>query len=408
MSRIHFSVTNGWIAIAALALAFPAAVAGQADAPKTDAGQAAAPQADVPAATTGAPQADKATTDATRVESAGTEGVKPGEPTDPKARKTYASALDWERHGHDDTALDDFRKANKQDGGRCWECLRRAYNLANRLDAYKDAVDIARDWLPAAQSDKERGEVEFRLAMALQEQGIKEKKDKCIAESADDFKAAIEHDPKLARAHYHYGVTLARLHQDDAARAEFAAFLDQDRKNPTLHPRAERFVDRIELARATMAPPFSLTTLDGRHVTMDDLAGKVVLIDFWATWCGPCRDALPHMRYIAKKFDGQPFVMLSIDLDNDEAKWMQFVQKNEMNWMQYRDVGGFSGRIARAFSVSAIPATFSIDADGVLEDQHVGDADIEGKLKKMIARAVEMGNRKPEPLVEGKAPETAN
>jgi thiol-disulfide isomerase/thioredoxin len=203
-------------------------------------------------------------------------------------------------------------------------------------------------------------------------------------------------EPQLALAHYAYGVALAHLHQDDAARAEFAAFLDKDEKNPGLHNRAKRYEERIELARATMAPAFSLTTLDGQHISMDGLAGKVVLIDFWATWCGPCREALPHIRQIAHKFDGQPLVVLSISLDKDEAKWKDFVGKNGMTWMQYRD-GGFEGRIAKRFNVTAIPATFTIDADGVLEDQHVGDADIEGKLKKLIARAVEVANRKPAP-----------
>jgi thiol-disulfide isomerase/thioredoxin len=355
---------------------------------------------------TNAPEPDAAKPEAVKKVATEADAIKPGEPTDPKARKTFASALDWEKNRHDDAALDDFRKANKQDGGHCWECLKRAYALAIKLDAYKDAVDIARDWLPQAPSDMDKGQIEFRLAMALQEQGIKEKKDKCIAESADDFKSALEHDPGLARAHFHYGVTLARLHQDDAARAEFTAFLDQDHKNPTLHPRAERFVENVELARAKMAPPFFVTTLDGQHISMDSLAGKVVLIDFWATWCGPCVEAVPHIRQIAKKFDGQPFVVLSISLDSDGAKWSQFVEKNGMTWMQYRD-GSFSGRIAKQFGVTAIPATFSIDADGVLEDQHVGDADIEGKLKKLIARAVQVSNRKPEPSIADKAPDGA-
>ena len=142
-----------------------------------------------------------------------------------------------------------------------------------------------------------------------------------------------------------------------------------------------------------MAPPFSFTTLDGKNVSMDGLAGKVVLIDFWATWCGPCREALPHIRSIAKKFDGQPFVVISISLDKDEAKWKDFVAKNGMTWLQYRNGAGFEGNIAKQFSVTAIPATFTIDADGVLEDQHVGDADIEGKLKKLVARAAEVARQ---------------
>src|SRR6202042_3885866 len=104
--------------------------------------------------------------------------------------------------------------------------------------------------------------------------------------------------------------------------------------------------------------------------------------------CGPCREALPHMRSLAKSFAGQPLVVLSISLDDDEQKWKDYVAKNDMTWLQYRD-GGFTGAIAKMFSVEAIPHTFTIDADGVLQDEHIGDASIEGKLKKLIAKARE-------------------
>jgi thiol-disulfide isomerase/thioredoxin len=385
MFRIHLLEHKKLIGVAALALGIWIGL----------------PAAGICQAGTPAPDATK--TDAAKPDVARTDAAKSSEPTDPKARKTFASAIDGEKRGKNDAALDDFRKANKQDGGHCRECLKRAYALALKLDAYKDAVEIARDLLPLAQTDPEKVAVHFELAMALQAQGIKEKKDKFYPESSDEFKSALQINPKFARAHYHYGVTLAYLHQDDAARAEFSAFLDQDHMNPTLHPRAERFVDHIELARATMAPPFEITTLNGRHITMDSLAGKVVLIDFWATWCGPCREALPHIQKIAKKFDGQPLVVLSISQDTDQAKWRDFVGKNGMTWLQYCD-GDFPGRIGAKFNVHAIPATFTIDADGVLEDQHVGDADIEGKLKTLIARAVEMNNRAPVTAAADKAP----
>ena len=114
-----------------------------------------------------------------------------------------------------------------------------------------------------------------------------------------------------------------------------------------------------------------------------------VIVDFWATWCGPCREALPHIRDIARKFQGQPLVVLSVSLDSDEAKWKDFVAKNGMSWLQVRD-GRWTGKIATEFGVTAIPATFTIDADGVLEDQHVGDASIEGKLKKLVAQAAQV------------------
>jgi peroxiredoxin len=405
MLRVHGFALQRLIVSAMLlqpfGLALPANGEMQSDTTQAPARNTGTPK---PAASgTDAPQAVPPRTDANA------DAPKPGEPTDPKARKTYAGAIDWERHKFYDSAMEDFRKANKQDGGHCWECLRRAYNLAVKLDAYKDAEQIARDMLPLAESDSDKGNAHFRLAMVLQERGVKEKKDQCIQDSSDEFKTALQLDPKLAKARYHWGVTLARLHQDDAARAQFSAFLDEDRKNPSLHERAERFVDHVELARATMAPPFMATTLDGQHISMDSLAGKVVLIDFWATWCGPCVNALPNIRHIAHKFEEQPFVVLSISLDSDEAKWKSFVEKNGMTWLQVRD-GGYNGAVSKKFGVTAIPATFSIDADGVLEDQHVGDANIEGKLKKMVARAVEVANRKPAaaPAAADATPDAAN
>jgi thiol-disulfide isomerase/thioredoxin len=327
---------------------------------------------------------------------------KPGEPADPKARKTFAEAVEWQHKNAIIEAIDQYRKANKQDGGHCTECLKRAYSLALNNGLYDQAADVARDWLAISATDAEKGFNHYRLAVALQRKGIADKKDKCFSDSCEEFKASADLMPSLSLTHYMRGVSLAHLHQDDAARAEFDAFLKQDTQNPDMRQRAGRYRENIELARAKMAPPFSVTTIDGQHLSMDDLAGKVVLLDFWATWCGPCREALPHVRQIAQKFAGQPFVVLSVSLDNDESKWRDFVAKNEMTWLQYRD-GGFTGPLSRQFNVQAIPATFTIDADSVLDDQHVGDANIEGKLKKLIAKAVEANSHKPAPVPSGNA-----
>src|SRR5208282_470287 len=152
---------------------------------------------------------------------------------------------------------------------------------------------------------------------------------------------------------------------------------------------ARRIIANPVRAREPFAPDFSFTTQEGVTVSNATLQGKVVLLDFWATWCEPCREALPHVRDIAKKFQEQPLVIMSVSLDEDEAKWKDFIAKNGMTWINYRD-GGFKGPVAKLFGVEAIPHTFTIDADGVLQDEHIGDAAIEGKLKKLLARAREL------------------
>lgn len=319
--------------------------------------------------------------------------TKPGEPTNPKARKTFESAIEWEKHHAFAAAIDSYHKANKQDGGHCTACLERAYKLEMATGDFKGAQADAMAMGSLAVSRDDRAAAHYRAGLAAQNLGVATRKDKCFTESCEEFQAALDAAPQLTPAHYGLGISYARLHQDDAARREFATFLKQDTAAPVLHERAQRFLENVELARASMAPPFSLTTIDGQHISMDELAGKVVLIDFWATWCGPCREALPHIQNIARKFAGQPLVVLSISLDSDEGKWKDFVARHDMTWLQYRD-GGFDGPMATRFGVRAIPATFSIDADGVLQDQHVGDASIEGKLKKMVARAAELGSHK--------------
>jgi peroxiredoxin len=101
------------------------------------------------------------------------------------------------------------------------------------------------------------------------------------------------------------------------------------------------------------------------------------------------------MKRMVQKFSGEPFVVLSISLDTDQDKWKSFIEKNEMTWLQYFD-GGWTGPMARLFNVTAIPHTFTIDADGVLREEKTGDASIEGRLKKLIAQAREL--QKPQGL----------
>jgi thiol-disulfide isomerase/thioredoxin len=218
------------------------------------------------------------------------------------------------------------------------------------------------------------------------QEGLHKQKAEYFTRAHEEASKALAAYPNFADAFYIDGLALAHLQQDDAAKASFEQFVKLKTADDPNRQRALRYISRPELVRARMAPPFAVTATSGQKISLDDLQGKVVLLDFWATWCGPCREALPHLKNVAKKFQGEPLVILSVSLDSDELKWKDFITQNEMSWPQYRD-GGFEGSVAKLFGVKAIPHTFTIDADGVLQDEHIGDASIEGKLKKLLARA---------------------
>jgi thiol-disulfide isomerase/thioredoxin len=319
-------------------------------------------------------------------------------PTDVKAQKTYSEAVQALRIQRYFDALDKFKKANKQDGGHCSLCLTQVVSLASQVGDFKAADSASRDLIALAQTPAEAAKAHYQHGVLLLQQGSAKNKNDLFSEANEEFKTALSTDPKNTAWLYAQGLALARLKQDDSAKTSFQQVAELARAGSITRSRALRFAARPELARERMAPAFALTAAGGQRVSMDELEGKVVLLDFWATWCGPCREALPHMKRIAQKFAGQPLVILSISLDNDEQKWKAFVAQNEMTWLQYRD-GGFEGPIAKLFDVRAIPHTFTIDSDGVLQEEKIGDASVEGKLKKLIVEARELQeSRNPEAL----------
>ncbi|HJZ65337.1 MAG TPA: redoxin domain-containing protein [Candidatus Acidoferrum sp.] len=314
----------------------------------------------------------------------------PDGPTDEKAKKTYANALEETKSRSKLIfALDDFKKADKQDGGHCKACQQQMVKYGIELGEWKTAELGATEMIAEAKESKEIALARYRLAAVLVNEGKEKHKEEFFSRAHEEIEKALAAVANFPDAIYLDGVALASTGQDEPAKARFEQFVKVRPAEDPQRQRAERFIARPELVRAKMVPNFSLTTADGRKISMDDLQGKVVLLDFWATWCGPCREALPHIQQVAKKFKDEPLVILSVSLDSNEQAWKEFIDKHEMTWPQYRD-GGFTGPIAKMFGVNAIPHTFTVDAEGVLQEEHIGDSSMEGKLKKLIARAHEL------------------
>jgi len=314
--------------------------------------------------------------------------IKDG-PTNEKAQKTYKHALEKLGDRKSDEALESFKKADKQDDGHCLACQIQIIKYGVQYRDWKAAELAAEEMVGEAKGEKETAIAHYQFATVLMEEGLQKDKEELFARTHDEIGKALAAYANFPDALYLDGKALAHLRRDEEAKGRFEEYLRSQVGNDADRRRARRYISSPELARARMAPPFELTTVDGKRFAMDDMQGKVVLLDFWATWCLPCLRAVPHIRQIAKEFQGQPLVILSVSLDGNERKWRDYIATNQMTWPQYREAG-VKGVTARLFGVTAIPHTFIIDADGVMQDEHIGDASIEGKLKKLIAQAREL------------------
>jgi peroxiredoxin len=329
-------------------------------------------------------------------------------PANEKAQKTYKQAEEYLHQHRKDAALDSYKKADKQDDGHCLACQRNMVKYGMELGDWKTAEAGAQEMIAQAQGDKNIAVAHYTLGAIYYIEGVQKRKQELFASAHDELSKALALAPNFPDAIFSDGQALARLNRDDEARARFTDFAKRLPEGDPSRQRALLCANQPELARARMAPPFAVTTVDGNRLSLDDLKGKVVLIDFWATWCEPCVAALPHMRDIVRKFNGEPLVVLSISLDDDENKWKEFITKNEMTWNQCHSDKGFRGPVAELFGIHEIPQTFTIDADGVLQDQHIGDAEIEGKLKKLVKRAREVHAQATPTTADGQQPKSSN
>lgn len=288
-----------------------------------------------------------------------------------------------------DLAIDAYREANRIAGGKDKFALRQIIELQIQNGDYDDAIATAARFKSIAATSAEQSFAETSRGHALFLQSEPEKAgkpyDASLLTAADAaFKAALVLDPKNSSALFHDGEALAHLGQIEAARAQFRACLAVTKPDDPIYLRAQRFAANPALALEQLAPAFTVKTLDGSRFSLDQMKGRVVLVDFWATWCVPCMKELPQLKKIVRDFAGQPLTILSVSWDEDAGTWSDFVRKNQMAWPQYRDT---DHRIGRLFRVEGIPSYFTIDSEGVLTTEMLGEGfDVEGRLRRLVAK----------------------
>ena len=128
--------------------------------------------------------------------------------------------------------------------------------------------------------------------------------------------------------------------------------------------------------------------LDGRTVDLSKMNGKVVLIDFWAAWCGPCVRKIPSIKKIYDKFQRRGFEVIGISLDRDRKKLETFVSENNIPWPQFFDGKGWKNRLAKKYGIRCVPTLWLVDKQGNLVDVYNSTKlhNLEEKVKKYLAQ----------------------
>ena len=283
-------------------------------------------------------------------------------------------------------ALKSFKRANEMRDKKSPDCF---YGMAQAyfgLDAYKNVVESCEKIIELSGSDSILRTPAHNLkglALQAQSQGKDQKK---LHDAEAAFRQGLELGADLPILHYNLGFVLMQQSRDPEGLVELKKYVELQPSGNSADI-ARKMIENPRRAREAYAPEFSFTTSEGEYIALEDLRGKVVLLDFWGTWCPPCVASVPSLRSLYKKYAKESsLVMISVSSDSEEETWRAFTAKNQMVWPQYLDR---DRRVQRAFGVHAFPTYILIDHEGIVRFNSVGmswdkAANLEDAIRKHL------------------------
>ncbi|GAA4439241.1 TlpA disulfide reductase family protein [Ravibacter arvi] len=161
--------------------------------------------------------------------------------------------------------------------------------------------------------------------------------------------------------------------------------LQKENPNPKYAQAFIAGVKRIKgISVGDLAPEFSLSDPDGKAVTLSSLRGKYVLLDFWASWCGPCRRENPNVVKLYDRYKSKNFEIYGVSLDKDKEKWIQAIKDDNLTWVHGSDLKYWNSNVAAMYGVNGIPATYLLDQEGRVIAKDLRGAALEKKLEELL------------------------
>jgi peroxiredoxin len=146
--------------------------------------------------------------------------------------------------------------------------------------------------------------------------------------------------------------------------------------------------DRENMVAGTIAPDFTQNDTSGRPISLSSFKGKYVLLDFWASWCGPCRANNPALVKVFEDYKDKNFTILGISLDEVDGKkeWLKAIKDDRLNWTQVSDLKHWDNSVAKLYGIHAIPQSYLIDPKGIIIAKGLNSLDLRKKLEEILAK----------------------
>jgi thiol-disulfide isomerase/thioredoxin len=297
---------------------------------------------------------------------------------DPASKTLTAARVDLRNERYDE-AIKGFKKAAEQRNGQCVQCytlMAEAYSFTGK---FKDAAAAVKQAIALKEGE---AELYNQLGVYL----YKENDKKTLQDSADAFQRAIDLSKgKAVIAYFNLGHALIKQGKEKEGIDALKSYIEADPGSSNA-AEARAVIASPRLANENLAPGFNVRSVSGDDVSLEKLKGKIVLLDFWATWCGPCREEMPAVKEIWKKYRGDQFVILGISLDRDRGALNRYLSQEGITWPQVYDRAGDQSSLSRMYGVRGIPHTVLIDQDGIVRAVGLRGGSLSSKVGELIKK----------------------
>lgn len=250
-------------------------------------------------------------------------------------------------------------------------------NLANQFlavgnDTRKIQSQLYKDYSAAAQEKNEEKMKEIEESFNQAGEKAEAKEDSLLRAHADSYVAAYMIAQKMG------GLEVEKLTEKYGMLGEQAKATQPGKKI------AERIQKLSAVAVGQVAPDFTLNTPEGQPLSMHSIKGKVKLIDFWASWCGPCRGENPNVVKVYEEFHPKGLEILSVSLDSDKDAWLKAIEDDHLTWNHVSDLKGWQNEAAQMYGVNGIPHLIVVDENNVILAKNLRGEELKNKIAELL------------------------